>query len=161
MSTMTGRWSLVKSTRAADQLERERERLGDSRLAEDEAILAALLTRLQAQDPAKAHRRALRKRAQAIIRLETSMGALAPWVGDADIDDPSPGCISTATRRITASVGARRTRRAGPRPTLSPSWNMPLLALITEISQHPVLLVAGKNAHSRYFSEASVPRREN
>lgn len=31
--------------------------------------------------------------------------------------------------------------------------NMPLLTYIREISRRPVLIIAGKNAHSRYFSE--------
>lgn len=31
--------------------------------------------------------------------------------------------------------------------------NMPLLTYIAEISPRPVLLIAGENAHSRYFSE--------
>ena len=31
--------------------------------------------------------------------------------------------------------------------------NMPLLTYITEISPRPMLLIAGENAHSRYFSE--------
>ena len=31
--------------------------------------------------------------------------------------------------------------------------NMPLLTYIKEISPRPILLVAGENAHSRYFSE--------
>jgi fermentation-respiration switch protein FrsA (DUF1100 family) len=31
--------------------------------------------------------------------------------------------------------------------------NMPLLTCVDEISPRPVLLIAGENAHSRYFSE--------
>jgi uncharacterized protein len=31
--------------------------------------------------------------------------------------------------------------------------NLPLLTYIQEISPRPVLLIAGENAHSRYFSE--------
>ena len=31
--------------------------------------------------------------------------------------------------------------------------NIPILAYIREISPRPVLLIAGENAHSRYFSE--------
>ena len=31
--------------------------------------------------------------------------------------------------------------------------NMPLLTYIHEISPRPVLIIAGENAHSRYFSE--------
>ena len=31
--------------------------------------------------------------------------------------------------------------------------NMPLLTYIKEISPRPVLMIAGENAHSRYFSE--------
>ena len=31
--------------------------------------------------------------------------------------------------------------------------NMPLLTYINEISPRPVLIIAGENAHSRYFSE--------
>jgi fermentation-respiration switch protein FrsA (DUF1100 family) len=31
--------------------------------------------------------------------------------------------------------------------------NMPLLTYIREISPRPVLIIAGENAHSRYFSE--------
>ena len=31
--------------------------------------------------------------------------------------------------------------------------NMPLLTYIDEISPRPILLIAGDNAHSRYFSE--------
>ena len=31
--------------------------------------------------------------------------------------------------------------------------NMPLLTYIKEVSPRPVLLIAGENAHSRYFSE--------
>jgi fermentation-respiration switch protein FrsA (DUF1100 family) len=31
--------------------------------------------------------------------------------------------------------------------------NMPLLSYIKEISPRPILLIAGENAHSRYFSE--------
>jgi uncharacterized protein len=33
--------------------------------------------------------------------------------------------------------------------------NMPLLSYIKEISPRPVLIVAGENAHSRYFSETA------
>ena len=31
--------------------------------------------------------------------------------------------------------------------------NMPILTYIKEISPRPMLLIAGENAHSRYFSE--------
>jgi fermentation-respiration switch protein FrsA (DUF1100 family) len=31
--------------------------------------------------------------------------------------------------------------------------NMPLMTYIKEISPRPILLIAGENAHSRYFSE--------
>ena len=31
--------------------------------------------------------------------------------------------------------------------------NMPLLTYIAEISPRPILLIAGENAHSRYFTE--------
>ena len=31
--------------------------------------------------------------------------------------------------------------------------NMPILTYIAEISPRPMLLIAGENAHSRYFSE--------
>lgn len=31
--------------------------------------------------------------------------------------------------------------------------NMPLLTYIAEIAPRPVLLIAGENAHSRYFTE--------
>jgi fermentation-respiration switch protein FrsA (DUF1100 family) len=31
--------------------------------------------------------------------------------------------------------------------------NMPLLTYVQEISPRPILLIAGENAHSRYFSE--------
>jgi uncharacterized protein len=31
--------------------------------------------------------------------------------------------------------------------------NLPLLIYIKEISRRPILLIAGENAHSRYFSE--------
>lgn len=31
--------------------------------------------------------------------------------------------------------------------------NFPILAYIKEISPRPILLIAGENAHSRYFSE--------
>ncbi|MGN6292292.1 MAG: alpha/beta hydrolase, partial [Chitinophagaceae bacterium] len=31
--------------------------------------------------------------------------------------------------------------------------NMPILSYIKEISPRPILLIAGENAHSRYFSE--------
>jgi fermentation-respiration switch protein FrsA (DUF1100 family) len=31
--------------------------------------------------------------------------------------------------------------------------NMPILTYVKEISPRPVLLIAGENAHSRYFSE--------
>ena len=31
--------------------------------------------------------------------------------------------------------------------------NMPILTYIKEISPRPILLIAGENAHSRYFSE--------
>lgn len=31
--------------------------------------------------------------------------------------------------------------------------NMPILAYVKEISPRPMLLIAGENAHSRYFSE--------
>ena len=31
--------------------------------------------------------------------------------------------------------------------------NMPILAYLKEISPRPMLLIAGENAHSRYFSE--------
>lgn len=34
-----------------------------------------------------------------------------------------------------------------------PFMNAPLLTYITEISPRPILLIAGENAHSRYFSE--------
>lgn len=33
--------------------------------------------------------------------------------------------------------------------------NMPLLTYIKEISLHPVLLIHGEEAHSRYFSETA------
>lgn len=32
-------------------------------------------------------------------------------------------------------------------------WNFPLMANIKEVSPRPILLVAGENAHSRYYSE--------
>ena len=32
-------------------------------------------------------------------------------------------------------------------------WNFPLMANIWEVSPHPILMVAGENAHSRYYSE--------
>lgn len=31
--------------------------------------------------------------------------------------------------------------------------NMPILSYIKEISPRPILIIAGENAHSRYFSE--------
>ncbi|MBP1679866.1 MAG: peptidase [Proteobacteria bacterium] len=37
--------------------------------------------------------------------------------------------------------------------TLLPFMNMPLLTYINEISPRPLLIIAGENAHSRYFSE--------
>ncbi len=74
----------TETGKAAAQLERERERLGDPGPAEDEAALAALLARVRSQDPADALARALRDRGQAVNRLEGALGALAPWVGDGD-----------------------------------------------------------------------------
>ena len=32
-------------------------------------------------------------------------------------------------------------------------WNFPLMTNIKEVSPRPILLVAGENAHSRYYSE--------
>ena len=32
-------------------------------------------------------------------------------------------------------------------------WNFPLMANIKEVSPRPILLIAGENAHSRYYSE--------
>ena len=32
-------------------------------------------------------------------------------------------------------------------------WNFPLMTNIKEVSPRPILLIAGKNAHSRYYSE--------
>ena len=32
-------------------------------------------------------------------------------------------------------------------------WNFPLMANIREVSPRPILLIAGENAHSRYYSE--------
>lgn len=37
--------------------------------------------------------------------------------------------------------------------------NMPLLTYIKEISPRPILLIAGENAHSRYFSEDAYKAR--
>ncbi len=36
--------------------------------------------------------------------------------------------------------------------------NMPLLSYIDEISPRPILIIAGENAHSRYFSEAAYKK---
>ena len=38
--------------------------------------------------------------------------------------------------------------------------NMPILTYIKEISPRPVLLIAGENAHSRYFSEDAYKQAE-
>ncbi|MDR7124977.1 AAA family ATPase [Pseudotabrizicola sp. 4114] len=76
--------SAEETRKAAVLLERERERLGDPGPAEDEAALAALLTRLRAQDPVDALARARRDRDQALGRLQSALGALAPWAGDGD-----------------------------------------------------------------------------
>lgn len=32
-------------------------------------------------------------------------------------------------------------------------WNFPLMTNIKEVSLHPILMIAGENAHSRYYSE--------
>ena len=32
-------------------------------------------------------------------------------------------------------------------------WNFPLMTNIKEVSPRPILLIAGENAHSRYYSE--------
>ena len=32
-------------------------------------------------------------------------------------------------------------------------WNFPLMTNIKEVSPRPILLVAGENAHSRYYAE--------
>lgn len=32
-------------------------------------------------------------------------------------------------------------------------WNFPLMANIKKVSPRPILMVAGENAHSRYYSE--------
>lgn len=80
----TATTTAVESGKAADLLERERERLGDPGPAEDETALAALLARLRAQDPADVLTRALRDRDQAGSRLDRAIVALAPWVGDGD-----------------------------------------------------------------------------
>lgn len=32
-------------------------------------------------------------------------------------------------------------------------WNFPLMTNIKEVSPRPILLAAGENAHSRYYSE--------
>lgn len=32
-------------------------------------------------------------------------------------------------------------------------WNFPLMTNIKEVSPRPILMVAGENAHSRYYSE--------
>lgn len=76
--------SVSETAKAAAQLERERERLGDPGPAEDEAALAALLARVRSQDPADALTRALRDRDLAANRLEGALERLAPWVGDGD-----------------------------------------------------------------------------
>ncbi|RRH73822.1 ATP-binding protein [Falsigemmobacter faecalis] len=73
----------LESRRAADFLERETARLGDPGPAEDEAALAALVSRLRSQDPADALARALRDRDQALSRVDAALLALAPWRGDA------------------------------------------------------------------------------
>ena len=36
--------------------------------------------------------------------------------------------------------------------------NMPLLSYIDEISPRPILIIAGENAHSRYFSETAYQK---
>lgn len=75
----------AETRKAADLLMRERERLGDPGLAEEETVLAALLSRLRAQDPAEALARARRDRDLARSRLDGSLSALAPWQGDSEI----------------------------------------------------------------------------
>lgn len=74
----------AETRKAATLLARERDRLGNPGAGEDEAALAALLTRLRTQDPTDARARALRDRDQAQSRLEFALAALAPWVGDGD-----------------------------------------------------------------------------
>ncbi|PWL16461.1 chromosome segregation protein SMC [Falsochrobactrum shanghaiense] len=74
----------AESRKAAALLARERDRLGDPGPAEDEAALAALLTRLRGKDPSEARARALRDRDAARGRLDAALAALAPWIGDGD-----------------------------------------------------------------------------
>lgn len=74
----------AETRKAATLLTRERDRLGNPGPAEDEAALAALLTRLRTQDPMDARGRALRDRDQAQGRSDSALAALAPWVGDGD-----------------------------------------------------------------------------
>lgn len=73
-----------ETAKAAALLERERERLGDPGPAEDEAALAALVTRLRSRDPSDALARALRDMDQARNRLDGALARLAPWAGDGD-----------------------------------------------------------------------------
>lgn len=75
----------AETRKASDLLTREAERLGDPGPAEDAPALAALLSRLRAQDPAEARARALHDRDLAQGRLAAAIAALAPWTGDGDM----------------------------------------------------------------------------
>ncbi|GAB1379047.1 AAA family ATPase [Pararhodobacter aggregans] len=73
--------SAAETARAQALLDSERAETDDPGPAEDEAALAALLTRLRAQDPTEALTRAERACAEARGRADESLVALAPWRG--------------------------------------------------------------------------------
>lgn len=74
----------AETRKAENLLAREREQSGQPEAVGDDAALAALLTRLRAQDPADARNRAARDRDEARGRLAAAIEALAPWSGDGD-----------------------------------------------------------------------------
>ena len=74
----------AETRKAADLLDRERERLGDPGPSEDDDALVALLAHIRTQNPAEALARALREQDQAQARLDAAIAALAPWTGAGD-----------------------------------------------------------------------------
>ena len=75
------RSAAAERAKAAARLDSERAETEDPGPAEEEAALAALLTRLRAQDPAGALARAQRGADEARERAGQALAALAPWRG--------------------------------------------------------------------------------
>ncbi|MCB5412050.1 YhaN family protein [Pseudogemmobacter faecipullorum] len=87
-----------ETARAARLFERERALPGDRAEPGDDAMLAQLLARLRARDPAENLARAERERDLARGALSRALAALAPWQGDsarlAARTPPAPWAIS-------------------------------------------------------------------